>query len=122
MVLRDIPITMGSLDLHDLVDRLPHAPGVDKSATKMPNVATVLEDEALHADNLSSELGGSRPSIAWTIRVTPSERSSDVRDGSRLANDAVEDLAIGHWQFELGADICASPTQVGEKSGAETGR
>jgi hypothetical protein len=47
VALCNIAVTVGTLDFHNLMDRLPNALGVAKPAAEVPDLATVREDESL---------------------------------------------------------------------------
>ena len=51
VVLCNIVIAMGKLDFHNLMDRLPNALGVAKSATETPYLVTVREDVPFDGDD-----------------------------------------------------------------------
>ncbi len=46
-MLCNVTITVGTLNFHNLMDRLPNALGVAKPAAEAPNLVIVLKDEPL---------------------------------------------------------------------------
>jgi hypothetical protein len=96
VVLCNITVTVGTLDFHNLMDRLRNALGIAKPPAEVPNLVPVIEDDPLNANDFSSDLSRGRPSIGRKFWVSPTEGRDNVLDGRHAANNAVEDLTICH--------------------------
>src|ERR1700736_1372605 len=101
-MLRDVVVTMGPLDLHDLVNRLSEAFRVHEPAAEVADLHCAVEDAARHGYHFTFDFSGREPGVGRNRWVSCAKGCSHVVERPVLAQDSGQDFALRHRPRVIG--------------------